>query len=93
MASWNELMAVMGSKSAAKAIMEKAGVPLADTISAEQHTDKEGPTAAIKSYGKLDHAGQTNDTQTHCQSAGRSLRAFDCRLGRSSIRLSIRNCR
>ncbi len=41
---------------------KKAGVPLADTISAEQHTDKEGPTAAIKSYGKLDHAGQTNGT-------------------------------
>ncbi len=41
---------------------KKAGVPLADTISAEQHTDKEGPTAAIKSYGKLDHASQTNGT-------------------------------
>jgi pyruvate-formate lyase len=41
---------------------KKAGVPLADTISAEQQTDKEGPTAALKSYGKLNHAGLTNGT-------------------------------
>jgi choline trimethylamine-lyase len=41
---------------------KKADVPLADTISAEQHTDKEGPTAAIKTYGKLDHASLTNGT-------------------------------
>ncbi len=51
-----------GKKTWAQPNGKKAGVPLADTISAEQHTDKEGPTAAIKSYGKLDHAGQTNGT-------------------------------
>jgi pyruvate-formate lyase len=41
---------------------KNAGVPLADTISAEQQTDKDGPTAAIKSYGKLNHAAQSNGT-------------------------------
>ena len=41
---------------------KKAGTPLADTISAEQQTDKDGPTAAIKTYGKLNHAAQTNGT-------------------------------
>jgi len=51
-----------GKKTWAQPNGKKASVPLADTISAEQHTDKEGPTAAIKTYGKLDHAGQTNGT-------------------------------
>lgn len=51
-----------GRKTWAQPNGKKAGVPLADTLSAEQHTDKEGPTAAIKTYGKLDHAGQTNGT-------------------------------
>ena len=41
---------------------KNVGVPLADTISAEQQTDKEGPTAAIKTYGKLNHAALTNGT-------------------------------
>ena len=39
-----------------------AHTPLADTISAEQQTDKDGPTAAIKTYGKLNHAAQSNGT-------------------------------
>lgn len=39
-----------------------AGQPLADTISAEQQTDRDGPTAAIKTYGKLNHSEMSNGT-------------------------------
>lgn len=41
---------------------KKAGTPLADTLSAEQQTDKDGPTAAIKTYGKVNHAALSNGT-------------------------------
>ena len=53
---------VFGSINCAQPNGKKAGESMADTISAEQQTDEEGPTAAIKTYGKLDHAGQTNGT-------------------------------
>ena len=40
----------------------KAMTPLADTLSAEQHMDVNGPLAAIRSYGKIDHTACTNGT-------------------------------
>lgn len=39
-----------------------ANKPTADTMSAEQHTDVNGPTAAARSYGKLDYDCYTNGT-------------------------------
>ncbi|MGQ9677205.1 MAG: pyruvate formate lyase family protein, partial [Chloroflexota bacterium] len=39
-----------------------AGKPLADTMSAEQQTDVNGPTAAARSYGKLNFPAFTNGT-------------------------------
>jgi len=39
-----------------------AMVPLADTMSAEQQTDVNGPTAAARSYGKLNFPAFTNGT-------------------------------
>lgn len=39
-----------------------AGTPLADTMSAEQQTDVNGPTAAARSYGKLNYPAFTNGT-------------------------------
>lgn len=56
---------------------KKAGMPMADTLSAEQHTDKEGPTAALKSYGKIDHAGQTNGTILNMWISGSELVASE----------------
>ena len=40
----------------------KALTPLADTLSAEQHMDVNGPLAAIQSYGKINHSACTNGT-------------------------------
>lgn len=40
----------------------KALTPLADTLSAEQHMDVNGPLAAIRSYGKINHSACTNGT-------------------------------
>ena len=40
----------------------KAMRPLADTMSAEQQTDVNGPTAASRSYGKLNFPAFTNGT-------------------------------
>ncbi len=40
----------------------KAGKPLADTMSAAQNMDINGPTGALKSYGKVDHAILANGT-------------------------------
>jgi formate C-acetyltransferase len=39
-----------------------AAKPLADTMSAEQQTDVNGPTAAARSYGKLNFPAFTNGT-------------------------------
>jgi choline trimethylamine-lyase len=39
-----------------------AMTPLADTMSAEQQTDVNGPTAAARSYGKLNFPAFTNGT-------------------------------
>jgi formate C-acetyltransferase len=40
----------------------KAKTPLADTISAKAGTDVKGPTAAARSYGKLNHSAFNNGT-------------------------------
>jgi formate C-acetyltransferase len=40
----------------------KALAPLADTLSAEQNMDVNGPTAAVRSYGKIDHGILSNGT-------------------------------
>lgn len=40
----------------------KALTPLADTLSAEQHMDINGPLSAIRSYGKINHSACTNGT-------------------------------
>ena len=40
----------------------KALTPLADTLSAEQHMDVNGPIAALHSYGKINHSACTNGT-------------------------------
>ena len=40
----------------------KALTPLADTLSAEQHMDVNGPLAALHSYGKINHSACTNGT-------------------------------
>lgn len=40
----------------------KALTPLADTLSAEQHMDVNGPLAALRSYGKINHRACTNGT-------------------------------
>ncbi|WP_278331728.1 pyruvate formate lyase family protein [Clostridium magnum] len=40
----------------------KALAPLADTLSAEQHMDVNGPLAALRSYGKINHTACTNGT-------------------------------
>lgn len=39
-----------------------AGMPLSDTMSATQQADTNGPTAAARSYGKLDFPAYTNGT-------------------------------
>ena len=39
-----------------------AGMPLSDTMSATQQADTNGPTAAARSYGKLDFGAYTNGT-------------------------------
>ena len=39
-----------------------AGLPLSDTMSATQQADTHGPTAAARSYGKLDFPAYTNGT-------------------------------
>lgn len=39
-----------------------AGMPISDTMSASQQADTNGPTAAARSYGKLDCAAYTNGT-------------------------------
>ena len=39
-----------------------AGMPLSDTMSATQQADTHGPTAAARSYGKLDFPAYTNGT-------------------------------
>lgn len=39
-----------------------AGTPLSDTMSATQQADTNGPTAAARSYGKLDFPAYTNGT-------------------------------
>ena len=39
-----------------------AGKPISDTMSASQQADVNGPTAAARSYGKLDYAAYTNGT-------------------------------
>ena len=39
-----------------------AGMPLSDTMSATQQADTPGPTAAARSYGKLDFPAYTNGT-------------------------------
>lgn len=39
-----------------------AGMPLSDTMSATQQADTRGPTAAARSYGKLDFPAYTNGT-------------------------------
>ena len=39
-----------------------AGMPLSDTMSATQQADTHGPTAAARSYGKLDFPVYTNGT-------------------------------
>ena len=39
-----------------------AGMPLSDTMSATQQADTHGPTAAARSYGKLDSPAYTNGT-------------------------------
>jgi formate C-acetyltransferase len=39
-----------------------AGMPLSDTMSATQQADISGPTAAARSYGKLDFGAYTNGT-------------------------------
>ena len=39
-----------------------AGMPLSDTMSATQQADPHGPTAAARSYGKLDFPAYTNGT-------------------------------
>ena len=40
----------------------KVLTPLADTLSAEQHLDVNGPLAALRSYGKINHSACTNGT-------------------------------
>lgn len=37
-------------------------MPLSDTMSATQQADTHGPTAAARSYGKLDFPAYTNGT-------------------------------
>ena len=39
-----------------------SGTPLSDTMSASQQADTNGPTAAARSYGKLDYPAYTNGT-------------------------------
>lgn len=39
-----------------------AGMPISDTMSATQQADTNGPTAAARSYGKLDFGAYTNGT-------------------------------
>ena len=39
-----------------------AGQPISDTMSATQQADTNGPTAAARSYGKLDFPAYTNGT-------------------------------
>lgn len=39
-----------------------AGMPISDTMSATQQADTNGPTAAARSYGKLDFPAYTNGT-------------------------------
>lgn len=39
-----------------------AGKPISDTMSASQQADSNGPTAAARSYGKMDYAAYTNGT-------------------------------
>lgn len=39
-----------------------AGMPISDTMSASQQADTNGPTAAARSYGKLDFPAYTNGT-------------------------------
>ena len=43
-------------------IRTKSLTPLADTLSAEQHMDANGPLAALHSYGKINHSACTNGT-------------------------------
>ena len=38
------------------------GMPLSDTMSATQQAEHHGPTAAARSYGKLDFPAYTNGT-------------------------------
>ena len=39
-----------------------AGMPISDTMSASQQADTNGPTAAARSYGKLDFGAYSNGT-------------------------------
>lgn len=39
-----------------------AGMPISDTMSASQQADTNGPTAAARSYGKLDYGAYSNGT-------------------------------
>ena len=39
-----------------------AGMPISDTMSATQQADTHGPTAAARSYGKLDYGAYSNGT-------------------------------
>lgn len=52
----------MGEKCWALPTGRKAFKPLADTLSAEQHMDVNGPLAALHSYGKINHSACTNGT-------------------------------
>ena len=39
-----------------------AGMPISDTMSTSQQADTNGPTAAARSYGKLDYGAYSNGT-------------------------------
>ena len=52
----------MGERCWALPTGRKAFTPLADTLSAEQHRDVNGPLAALHSYGKINHSACTNGT-------------------------------
>ena len=52
----------MGAMTGATPNGRLAGTPISDTMSATQQADTHGPTAAARSYGKLDFPAYTNGT-------------------------------
>lgn len=58
----NQVQVPAGAQCWALPSGRKAFTPFADTLSAEQHMDVNGPLSAINSYAKIDHAAFSNGT-------------------------------